>query len=121
MRACWNGAPPLFPHSLVATKVTLSQTDRRVAGLGIAVWQLTSRGRIPNSYCLPVLSGDGKLLAITMTDTGGLLLAISTGQLQQMFPKTFGPNTSTAIAPPDFRRAVFKKDVVVRLAGKRLS
>ncbi|MEO1979284.1 MAG: hypothetical protein ABGZ23_18835 [Fuerstiella sp.] len=79
----------------------MSQTDRRVARLGIAVWQLASWGRIPNSDCLPVLSGDGKLLAITMADTGGLLLAISTRQLRQMFPRTFGPKPATDIAPAE--------------------
>ncbi|MCP4858473.1 MAG: hypothetical protein GY903_28690 [Fuerstiella sp.] len=88
-------------YSLVATNATLSQTDRHVAGRGSTVWQLASTGRIPNSRCLPVLSGNGRLLAITMVDTGGLLLAISAGQLREMFPGIFDANPSTDIAPTE--------------------
>ena len=88
-------------HNLAATKLQLSRTDRRVASLGIPVWQLNSVPHIPNSYCLPVLSGDGELLAVTMTDTGGLLLAIPTAQLKEMFPRNLVPEQSADVVPAD--------------------
>ncbi|WP_231602740.1 serine/threonine protein kinase [Neorhodopirellula pilleata] len=90
-------------HNLVATKVQLAQADRRIATMNSPVWQLKAVQRIPNSHCLPVLSGDGELLAITMTNTGGLLLAIPTARLIEMFPEPFAPAETEKVSAVDQR------------------
>lgn len=78
-------------YAMYATTVTLAQTDRRVATLaGLPVWQLTPPEQIPNSLCFPVLNHDGELLAITLADTGGLLLALPADKLKEIQPKTLG-------------------------------
>lgn len=87
-------------YSLAATIVKLGQTDRLVAMLSVPVWQLTPAIRIPNSFCFPVLSEDGKLLAITLADTGGLLLAVPVERLKEMFPKSLNPPSSTDETDP---------------------
>ena len=68
----------------------LAETDRRVASLGEPVWQLALKQRIPNSLCHPVLSKDGELLAITLTDTGELLLAVPVDKLREILPESLG-------------------------------
>ncbi len=93
-------------YRMVATAGTLTQTDRRVATLGTPVWQLTSPERIPNSFCFPVLSKDGELLAITLADTGGLLLAMPVGQLKEAFPKTLGQEAAQQADTPPVPPAV---------------
>jgi uncharacterized protein (TIGR03067 family) len=93
-------------YGMSATAVTLSQTERRVATLaGLPVWQLTSPEQIPNSLCYPVLNKDGELLAITLADTGGLLLAMPVEKLREILPQSLGmlptvPAKQTAAPQP---------------------
>ncbi|GAB5405843.1 MAG: hypothetical protein Aurels2KO_40740 [Aureliella sp.] len=94
-------APGLEPNGVTdrldAKKAQLVQTDRRVATMGVPVWQLKSIEHILNNHCMPVLSGDGELQAITMTYTRQLLLAIPTARLIDMFPAQFGPEDTKAV------------------------
>jgi len=89
-------------YEVSATAITLSQTERRVATLSdLPVWQLTPPEPFSNHFSQPVLDQDGELLALTLVETGGLVLAVPVDKLREIMPDSLGklPNVS-ATQPP---------------------
>ncbi len=74
-------------------KNNVTALDRKSPALGLTVWQLHSNDMLDGT--LPVLDGNGDVLAIIAIGTGDLSLAVPVAELKTIFPKSIGLLTNT--------------------------
>ncbi|MFO0999460.1 MAG: hypothetical protein U0936_03920 [Planctomycetaceae bacterium] len=74
-------------------KSNVTALDRKSPALGLTVWQLHAHDTLDAT--LPILDGNGDVLAISAIGTGDLFLAVPISQLKTMFPKSLGLLTAT--------------------------
>ena len=102
----WGNDVSSPQHLLSVFESKIMLLDRRSPGTGTPVWQLRRPDHWGNPEAFPVLSGNGEILAITMPNTGDLLLALPASQFKTMFPKAFAAPVETPVTPPPDKQPV---------------